>query len=82
MLNRTDGCGTVQFLFNFVQDLIQATRYPGLFVYGISPRAGLAVVRASKAWALMNGRNHVEPGDVKAVFGSLPGKYRENNSTR
>ncbi len=35
--------------------------------------AGLAVVRASKAWALMNGRNHVEPGDVKAVFGSVAG---------
>ena len=60
-------------LLHYVQDLIQATRNPGLFVYGISPRAGLAVVRASKAWALMNGRNHVEPGDVKAVFGSVAG---------
>jgi len=62
-----------QPLLHYVQDLIQATRNPGLFVYGISPRAGLAVVRASKAWALMNGRNHVEPGDVKAVFGSVAG---------
>ncbi len=62
-----------QPLLHYVLDLIQATRNPGLFVYGISPRAGLAVVRASKAWALMNGRNHVEPGDVKAVFGSVAG---------
>jgi MoxR-like ATPase len=62
-----------QPLLHYVHDLIQATRNPGLFVYGISPRAGLAVVRASKAWALMNGRNHVEPGDVKAVFGSVAG---------
>ena len=62
-----------QPLLKYVQDLIQATRDPGLFVYGISPRAGLAVVRASKAWALMNGRNHVEPGDVKAVFASVSG---------
>lgn len=62
-----------QTLLHYVQDLIQATRNPGLFVYGISPRAGLAVVRASKAWALMNGRNYVEPGDVKAVFGSVAG---------
>jgi len=60
-----------QPLLHYVQDLILATRNPGLFVYGISPRAGLALVRASKAWALMNGRNHVEPGDVKAVFGSV-----------
>jgi len=62
-----------QALLNYVHDLIQATRNPGLFVYGISPRAGLAVVRASKSWALMSGRNHVEPGDVKAVFGSVAG---------
>jgi len=62
-----------QPLLHYVLDLIQATRNPGLFVYGISPRAGMAVVRASKAWALMNGRNHVEPGDVKAVFGSVAG---------
>jgi len=60
-------------LLHYVQDLIQATRDPGLFVYGISPRAGLAVVQASKAWALMNGRVHVEPGDVKAVFPSVSG---------
>jgi MoxR-like ATPase len=62
-----------QPLLHYVHELIQATRNPGLFVYGISPRAGLSVVRASKAWALMNGRNHVEPGDVKAVFGSVAG---------
>ncbi len=58
-------------LLHYIQDLIQATRDPGLFVYGVSPRAGLAVVRASKSWALMSGRSHVEPGDVKAVFGSV-----------
>jgi len=62
-----------QPLLNYVQELIQATRIPGLFVYGISPRAGLAVVRASKAWALMNGRNYIEPGDVKAVFVAIAG---------
>jgi MoxR-like ATPase len=55
-------------LLNYVQQLIHETRKPGLFVYGISPRAGLAVIQASKAWALMNGRNHIEPGDVQAVF--------------
>lgn len=62
-----------QPLLKYVQDLIQGTRNPGLFVYGLSPRAGLAVVRASRAWAVMNGRNHVEPGDVKAVFATVAG---------
>jgi len=58
-------------LLDYVQALIQATRNPGLFVYGISPRAGLAIVQASKAWALMDGRSHAEPGDVQAVFGVI-----------
>lgn len=60
-------------LIQYVQDLIQATRNPGLFVYGISPRAGLAIIRASKAWALMSGRDYIEPGDVKAIFAVVTG---------
>ncbi len=55
-------------LLRYVQQLVHATRNPGLFVYGISPRAALAVIHASRAWALMQGRSHVEPGDVQAVF--------------
>jgi len=55
-------------LLDYVQHLVQATRNPGLFVYGISPRAGLAIIQASRAWAIMNGRGHTEPGDVQAVF--------------
>ncbi len=58
-------------LLRYVQELVHATRNPGLFVYGLSPRAGLAIIHASKAWALMCGRNHVEPGDVQAVFGAI-----------
>jgi MoxR-like ATPase len=58
-------------LLDYVQRLIQTSRNPGLFLYGISPRAGLAIVRASKAWALMAGRSHVEPGDVQSVFSSV-----------
>ena len=58
-------------LLDYVQRLIQTSRNPGLFLYGISPRAGLAIVRASKAWALMAGRSHVEPGDVQSVFPSV-----------
>jgi len=55
-------------LLDYVQKLVQATRNSGLFVYGISPRAGLAIIQASRAWAIMDGRSHAEPGDVQAVF--------------
>jgi MoxR-like ATPase len=58
-------------LLSYVQRLIESTRNPGLFVYGISPRAGLAIMQASRTWALMSGRSHAEPGDVQAVFGAI-----------
>jgi len=58
-------------LLLYVQHLIQATRNPGVFVYGLSPRAGLAIIRASKTWAMMSGRIHVEPGDVQAIFAAI-----------
>jgi len=55
-------------LLDYVQRLLaQSRRMPGL-VYGLSPRAGLGLVRAAKAWALMKGRNHVLPDDIQAVF--------------
>ena len=38
------------------------------FLQGLSPRAGIAVVRAAKAQALLNGRNYVAPDDVQAVL--------------
>ncbi len=53
---------------DYVYRLVAATRQPGRFVLGLSPRAGLAVVSAAKAWALMQGRGHVVPEDVKAVW--------------
>ncbi len=53
---------------DYVYRLVEATRQPGRFVLGLSPRAGLAVVRAAKAWAFMQGRAHVLPDDIKAVW--------------
>ncbi|WP_166255351.1 AAA family ATPase [Marinobacter salicampi] len=58
-------------LLDYVQRLLeQSRRMPGL-VYGLSPRAGLGLVRAARAWALMAGRQHVLPDDVQAVFPSV-----------
>ena len=55
-------------LLNYVQDLIAATRSGRWFLQGLSPRAGIAVVRAAKAQALLNGRDYVAPDDVQAVL--------------
>ncbi len=55
-------------LLDYVQDLIAATRTGQWFVQGLSPRAGIAVVRAAKAQALLSGRDYVAPDDVQAIL--------------
>jgi MoxR-like ATPase len=55
-------------LLDYVQDLIAATRNAQWFVQGLSPRAGIAVLRAAKAQALLSGRNYVAPDDVQAIL--------------
>jgi MoxR-like ATPase len=58
-------------LLDYVQALIAFTRNSGLFSAGLSPRAGMALVRAAQAWALLNGHAGVHPGDVRAVLGAV-----------
>ncbi|MBK7052492.1 MAG: MoxR family ATPase [Rhodoferax sp.] len=55
-------------LLDYVQDLIAATRSGRWFLQGLSPRAGIAVLRAAKAQALLSGRNYVAPDDVQAIL--------------
>jgi len=55
-------------LIDYVQALAQASRQNGLFAEGMSPRAGIALLQASRAWAALEGRNHVLPEDVQAVL--------------
>ncbi|MGJ7555707.1 AAA family ATPase [Variovorax sp. RB2P76] len=55
-------------LLNYVQDLIAATRSGRWFLQGLSPRAGIAVLRAAKAQALLANRSYVAPDDVQAVL--------------
>jgi len=57
-------------LLDYVQAILRHTRESARFVHGLSPRAGLALVAAARAWALLAGRNAVIPEDVQAV---LPG---------
>ena len=55
-------------LLDYVQDLIHATRSGRWFLQGLSPRAGIALVRAAKAQALISGRDYVAPDDVQAII--------------
>ena len=55
-------------LLDYLQSLIAATRSGAWFVEGLSPRAGIAVLRAAKAHALLDGRDHVAPDDIQAIL--------------
>lgn len=55
-------------LLDYLQKLLQETRRTGLFAAGLSPRAGLALLQAARAWAALEGRDHVIPEDLQAVF--------------
>lgn len=55
-------------LIDYVQALIQASRQNGLFAEGLSPRAAIALLQAARAWAALEGRNHVIPEDLQAVL--------------
>ena len=55
-------------LLDYLQSLIAATRSGQWFVEGLSPRAGVSVLRAAKARALMDRRDYVAPDDVQAVL--------------
>ena len=54
-------------LVRYLQDLIEYTRSRPSEMQGLSPRAGLAWLRAARAWAFLQGRNLVLPEDVQAV---------------
>ena len=55
-------------LLDYLQALIQATRSGQWFAQGLSPRAGLAVLRAARAMALLMGRDFVSPDDVQSIL--------------
>ena len=58
-------------LLDYIQALLAETRNGEWFEYGLSPRAGLALLRASRAHAFLESRDYVTPEDVKTIFPGL-----------
>lgn len=54
-------------VLSYIEDLVDLTRKESRFVLGVSPRAMLALVRASQGRAFMQGRDYVKPDDVKQM---------------
>ena len=55
-------------LLDYLQALIAATRSGQWFVDGLSPRAGIAILRAARARALLAQRDYVAPDDIQAIL--------------
>ncbi len=58
-------------LRNYVVQLLRRTRDDSRVELGASPRAGLMLLRAAKATALIRGRDHALPDDVQGLAGSV-----------
>ncbi len=70
---RVAGVHAAPPLLDYVQELLAFSRQSSLFRGGLSPRAGLALLRASRAWALLHRRDHVLPEDVQTVLPAVVG---------
>ena len=55
-------------LVDYVQTIAHKTRRDGIFAEGMSPRAAIALLQAARAWAALEGRDHVIPEDVQTVL--------------
>ena len=55
-------------VLDYVQRLLAFSRYEGGYAYGLSPRAGIALVQAARAWAYLDGRDYLTPEDIQSIL--------------
>jgi len=55
-------------LLDYLQALVNHTRTSPDFEHGLSPRAALAMLHAARAWAFMDGRDHIIPEDLQSIL--------------
>lgn len=60
-------CHVSEAVYDYVLDLIEATRASDQLYLGAGPRGSLALVRAAQALATINGRDFVGPDDIKRI---------------
>ena len=58
-------------VIDYIIELVTHTRQSTAFAGSLSPRASMALAKAAKSWAFIEGREFVTPDDVQAVFASV-----------
>lgn len=66
--DRVEQIHVADSLLDYLQALITATRDGRWFAQGLSPRAGLSLLRLARARAMVLGRNHVSPEDIQVLW--------------
>ncbi|KDC51181.1 MULTISPECIES: AAA family ATPase [Pseudoalteromonas] len=58
-------------VIDYIIELVNYTRTSNAFAASLSPRASMALAKAARSWAFIDGRDFVMPEDVQAVFASV-----------
>lgn len=69
MQDKVPGVHISDAILDYIQDIIAGSRSSPHQYLGLSPRAGISLVRAAQAWALSDDRDIVVPEDVQTVAG-------------
>ena len=81
MQNKVTGIYVSNAVLDYCQAIISHTRQSSDYHCGLSPRAGLALLNAAKAWAFMDQRDAVIPEDIQAVLAVVAGhRLRSGNN--
>lgn len=62
---------TSEDIINYILQIVEKSRNETGFIHGLSPRAGMALKKASQSWAFIHNRDYVLPEDIQAVFSSV-----------
>lgn len=71
MKKEVGNCRADPSILRYIRDIITTTRTDDSVLLGASPRAGEHLLKASKAMAVLHGRDYVIPDDVKKVAKKL-----------
>jgi MoxR-like ATPase len=66
--NESQGVTVSDLVLDYVQSLLLASRNQGWFHHGLSPRAGIGLIRAAQAYARTDERDFIRPDDIQAVM--------------
>ncbi len=55
-------------LIDYLQKILNVSRHSPHYRHGLSPRAGIAILRCAQAWAVLDDRDHLLPEDIQAIL--------------